>query len=142
MIQPYRIVQATKDDFQAIEEMHDACFDQFYEADSAGHHWWVALDADNYYAGFGGLKVSHKEGGAYLVRGGVLPAHRGQGLQRKLIAARVKWAREADLNYLVTDTIEGNYVSANNLIEAGFRMYDPITPWGADGNCYWRKELV
>ena len=45
-----------------------------------------------------------------------------------------------DLNFLVSSTIE-NCVSANHLIECGFRLFDPITPWEHDGALYWRKEL-
>ena len=44
-----------------------------------------------------------------------------------------------DLNYLITDTIK-RPVSSNHLIDCGFRLFDPITPWANEGSLYWRKD--
>lgn len=125
-----------------INELHAPCFGDREYGPIEGSHWWLAEDPEGAAVGFAGLTVSLREGGAYLCRAGVLKDHRGHGLQRRLIKVREKFARQCDLNFMVTDTVEGNYHSANNLIEEGFRLYDPLTPWGSVGSLYWRKELA
>lgn len=103
-------------------------------------HWWVAYDGDQPVA-FAGLAPSKSTPGAgYLCRAGVLPSHRGQGLQRRLLEARERKARALSMPALVTDTFDNPH-SSNNLIKAGFRMYEPQAPYGRLGTCYWRKPL-
>lgn len=76
----------------------------------------------------------------YLSRAGVLPEHRGNGLQRRLIDVRLRQAQRHGWQWVVTDTIE-NPVSSNNLIDCGFRMYEPKIVWGFKGALYWRKYI-
>ena len=102
--------------------------------------WWLALDGADP-VGFAGLQPSRQWcDAAYLVRCGVLPSHRGRGLQRRLLLAREKHARVSGLRWLVTSTLN-NPASANSLIGRGYRMYEPSIPWGARGTIYWRKCL-
>lgn len=102
--------------------------------------WWVAYDGALPVA-FAGLAVSASvPGGGYLCRAGVLPSHRGRGLQTKLLAARERKARSVGLQVLVTDTFDNPH-SSNNLVRAGFRMFDPPVRYGAVGTNYWRKPL-
>jgi GNAT superfamily N-acetyltransferase len=76
----------------------------------------------------------------YLCRAGVLPAHRGQGLQKRLIRARIQVAKEKGMNWLVTDTND-NPASGNSLIACGFKLFEPTVPWAANGAIYWRMKL-
>jgi GNAT superfamily N-acetyltransferase len=79
----------------------------------------------------------------YLDRAGVAPVARGRGLQRRLIRARLAWARAQGATHAVTYTLPFNVVSSNNLIKTGFRMYDPKRPWaGRDGALYWIKSVA
>ena len=41
---------------------------------------------------------------------------------------------------VVSDTTE-NFVSANNFIRAGYRLYRPLDPWGYPNTLYWRKDI-
>lgn len=110
-------------------------------ADTTRGHWWVAYEGDHP-AGFAGLYESSSDvGTGYLCRAGVLPAFRGRGLQRKLIATRERKAKSLGLTALCTDTIPGNPASSNNLIACGFRMYTPAYDWAGPDACYWRKTL-
>lgn len=103
--------------------------------------WYVAYDEDMVPAGFAGVVPSIRWGDCgYLCRAGVLPSHRGHGLQKKLIRARVKKARQLGWNWLVTDTYE-NPASSNSLIATGFKLFDPTKPWGANKTLYWRLKL-
>jgi GNAT superfamily N-acetyltransferase len=80
------------------------------------------------------------EGVALLSRAGVLPSHRGHGLQRDLIAARVARAREIGKEEVWTTTYD-NPQSGNNLIAMGFRLFVPPYRWGASGTNYWKFPL-
>jgi hypothetical protein len=41
---------------------------------------------------------------------------------------------------IVSDTTD-NRVSANNFIQAGYRLFEPETPWAWAHTLYWRKWL-
>lgn len=103
-------------------------------------YWWIATDGGND-CGFAGLAPSVRwRDTGYLCRAGVVPSHRGKGLQKKLIGVRVRYAKALGWEWLVTDTHD-NPASANSLIACGFKMFDPSVPWGARGTLYWRKKL-
>lgn len=113
------------------------------EAAPGGHGcgwWWIGYDGPLAVA-FAALHPSSQWSDAgYLSRAGVLPSHRGQGLQRRLLRVRERRARALGLGWLVSDT-RFNPPSANNLIAAGFKTFEPSKPWGDDCTTYWKKEL-
>jgi GNAT superfamily N-acetyltransferase len=78
---------------------------------------------------------------AYLSRAGVLPAWRGQGLQRRLIALRERLARRQGFVWMISDTTD-NVPSSNNLIKAGYKLIEPSAPWANSESLYWSKKLV
>jgi len=77
-----------------------------------------------------------------LTRSGVLNSHRGHGLQRDLIAARIAKAQTLKFTELRSTTYDNPH-SSNNLIASGFRMFRPEagTSWGCEGTNYWRLNL-
>lgn len=103
-------------------------------------YWWIMRDETGI-IGFASLREAQsmrKTG--YLSRAGVLPAHRGQGLQKRLIRAREKKARALGWTHLVSDTYD-NPPSANNLIDCGYKTFKPRKPWAFATSVYWRKAL-
>lgn len=103
--------------------------------------WWLVQDAGQPVA-FAALKPSAQFAGVgYLARCGVRQSHRGQGLQRRLLQARERHARQLGWTHLVTDTASGNAASSNNLIRSGYHIYVPSNPWGLEGAIYWIKAL-
>ena len=104
-------------------------------------YWWIVYDASGLPSAFAGLVHSVRWiDCGYLCRSGVLPSHRGYGVQKRLIRVRVRQARALGWKWLITDTYQ-NPASANSLISTGFKMYEPSKPWGADGTLYWRLKL-
>ena len=102
--------------------------------------WWIAYYNDMA-VGFGGVVRSAQwHGTGYMCRAGVMHIARGKGLQKKLIRARIRYARKVGWTHLVTDTTD-NHPSANSLISCGFKMYDPRSPWAYKQSCYWIKKL-
>lgn len=104
-------------------------------------HWWIAYTENNLPVGFAGLVPSQRWGDAgYLCRAGVVYEHTGNGIQKKLIRARVHKAKRLNWNWLITDTT-ANPASSNSLISEGFRLYEPSAPWGYKHSLYWRKNI-
>ena len=103
-------------------------------------HWWIAYD-NNVPIAFAGMVRSNRWLDAgYLCRSGVITQYRGKGIQKKLVAVREKKAKKLHWNWLITDTYH-NPASSNSLINAGFKLFDPSEPWGANGTLYWRKRI-
>lgn len=125
---------------QTITHLHRLSFPNDKVCALAGS-WWIAYDAGQPVA-FAGMNPSARWCDAvYLSRCGVIPSHRGRGLQGRLITVRERSARKAGANWLITDT-RANPQSSNNLIKAGFLLYEPAAPWGFRDALYWRRRLT
>jgi GNAT superfamily N-acetyltransferase len=123
---------------EEIAALQKACLPHDEPVDTTEGDWWLAFDGDAPVA-FACLKPS--EGApntGYLARAGVLPSHRGMGLQKRLIRVRCAQARRYGWEWVRTDTRQ-NTPSANNLIACGFRIFDPPAVWGVTDTIYWRK---
>lgn len=79
--------------------------------------------------------------GCYLGRSGVIPAYRGNGLQRRMIRLRVRWAKRNGYRVVVTDTTD-NIPSANNLMACGFKLYMPRIVYGNPRALYWKLDAI
>lgn len=104
--------------------------------------WWLASHNKKPIGFAGGRQLTIDPDLFYLAKAGVLPAYRGKGLHRRLIHVRTRRAREIGCKEAVTYTMLHNYVSSNNLIKTGFRLYDPENQWvGNDDVLYWCRDL-
>ena len=106
-----------------------------------GATWWIIRGPGGAPAAFGGLKYWAKDRCGYLCRAGVHPAHRGRGLQQRLIQTRVRYAKAQGWRGVYTYTLPHNVHSGNNLIACGFSLFAPSTPWGGEDACYWWLDL-
>jgi GNAT superfamily N-acetyltransferase len=113
-------------------------YDQPYDTNFGS--WWIAIE-NGVDIGFAGLvrTVSWTDCG-YLCRAGVIPAARGQGLQKQFIRVRLRQAKALGWKWVVTDTTD-NPASANSLISTGFKLFQPTKPWGFKNTLYWRRKL-
>lgn len=93
------------------------------------------------YVGFGGVRKLTYENSAILTRAGVAEDVRGRGLHRVLIQARIDWAKSRQLDSIITYTSVDNHASSNNLIDLGFKLYNPAHPWVGEGFLYWIRSL-
>lgn len=106
-----------------------------------GDLWFMSFDGTTP-TGFACVRPLAREPGVwYLARAGVLPAYQGRGLQKQLIAARVRAVRRAGGSTILTDCTTVNYASANSLIAQGFRMFKPGHAWALPNSLYWRLRL-
>ena len=108
--------------------------------DTIHGYWWIATQ-DGVDCAFAGLICSPWWSDCgYLIRCGVVPDMRGQGLQKKFIRVRIRQAKALKMNWVITSTYD-NPASANSLIACGFKMFDPTKPWMAAHTSYWRLKL-
>jgi predicted acetyltransferase len=108
--------------------------------DTTAGYWWIAVK-DGVDIGFAGLVHSSRWSDCCnLIRAGVVPDHRGQGLQKKFIRVRIRQAKALKMNWIVTSTYD-NPASANSLISCGFKMFNPSKPWMTRHTSYWRLKL-
>jgi len=113
-------------------------FDKPYDTNHG--YWWIASQ-DGVDCAFAGLVSSPWWSDCgYLIRCGVVPDMRGQGLQKKFIRVRVRQAKALKMNWVITSTYD-NPASANSLISCGFKMFNPTKPWMAKHTSYWRLKL-
>jgi GNAT superfamily N-acetyltransferase len=145
-----REVDATEEHYhEELTNLHDLTFfDASIRADFERGYWWLVWETDCYPEGQGqpiafcGLTHALSTHGAgYLKRAGVLKPYRGQGLQRRLITVRERKARQLGLKTMLTDTTE-NPPSANSLIRAGYRIFEPAYRWAFQNSLYWKKSLI
>lgn len=103
--------------------------------------WFLVFDESKAPVGFAGMVPSLQwKDAVYFCRAGVLETHRGHGLQKRLIHARINHARKLGYKWAISNTYE-NPPSINSMVNCGFRAYTPSKPWCAEGTCYWRLEL-
>ena len=140
-MKPYRIALA--DLPVAVLALDEICFPHDDRITTADSLWWIVWQDKTpvAYAGMRLCKDPRNLGLAFLNRAGVVPGHRGRGLQQRLIRARVAAARRLAVNELVTYVMIYNVASINSLVNCGFRFYVPATKWGGTTAVYLCKPL-
>jgi GNAT superfamily N-acetyltransferase len=137
-----REVDGTDDEIADIlTELHKLTF--FNEASIPAFdqgHWWMGYCGKEPIS-FASLIPSDRYPRAgYFKRVGVLPAHRGRGLQLRHMRALENRARRNGWTQIVSDTTSNPH-SANNFISAGYWILAPDYPWAFPHSVYWVKEI-
>ena len=125
-------------DYQAIASMDSVLFPGDVPIEGwEDITWWIGIEDGTPVCYCG---VREYADYAYLNRAGVLPKFRGRGYQKRMIKTRLKWAKERGLSS-ISDTSSWNIRSSNNLIKAGFKLFNPSIPWNHEDQLYWKKEI-
>ncbi|MGY8633217.1 GNAT family N-acetyltransferase [Bradyrhizobium sp. 14AA] len=137
-----RIVDASDDDVaDTLSDLHQLTF-----LDTAPlpqfdlGAWWLAYHGDEPVAFAGVVPSTYAPNNGYFSRVGVMQRHWGRGLQLRLMRAVEAHGRRVGWDGIVSDTTS-NPVSANNFIQAGYRLYEPEMPWAWSHTLYWRRSL-
>ncbi|MCP3388246.1 GNAT family N-acetyltransferase [Bradyrhizobium sp. CCGB12] len=140
----YKIRTVDADDDETAEILGDlhrlTFFDGAAMPQFGSGAWWLAYHEEDAVAFAGVVPSTHVRNSGYFCRVGVLQRHRGRGLQLRLMRAIEARGRRLGWNSIVSDTTD-NPASANNFIEAGYRLYEPEAPWAWSHTLYWRKWL-
>lgn len=107
--------------------------------DLNGSDWWLIWDQDDNPVGYCGVVLYDRF--AFHKRCGVIRQARGHGLQRKMLRLRENYARKNGCTTIATYVSIQNTYSANNLIKAGYIIYNPEWRWAGDEFLYVIKTL-
>lgn len=142
----FRIVPT--DDIDRVKELDKFAFPgiTFTQDMEENHVWWLVHDMENpgKIAGYCGAVYRPEHGYVYMSRAAVAAYAQGNGLQRRMIRVRVRWARNQGANRVVTYTLLKNYDSIVNLLKCGFRFDTPAEERqyvGGDVH-YFKKVLL
>lgn len=118
----YRISRT--EDLDEVRELHTMTFptDEWVGDD---REFWIARDSAGRSVGFAAAIYQPSTNVVSLDRAGVLPEAQGSDLQRRLIKARLRWARRLGAHMAIAYTSARNYPSMVNLLKCGFRFYEP-----------------
>jgi GNAT superfamily N-acetyltransferase len=114
-------------DMVTVADLDREIFPADEPVELSGARWWLA----SWYGvpvGFAGLR--QYADGHFFRRAGVVAEHRGQGIHGRLIAARLRAAGTNSDVY--TYAARDNLASANNLVDAGFRLYEPVDRYAGE----------
>jgi GNAT superfamily N-acetyltransferase len=143
----YRVREVDTSDEEIAQELRDLQQITFGNSaplvdPEAGGWWWIAYKED-VSVGFAQLVQStYGPEYGYLKRSGVADKYRGHGLQLRLIRAREQRAKRNGWQWLISETTD-NPPSANNLIRAGFKIFEPAHGrWAFNHSIYWRKQIA
>jgi len=125
-------------DIETVKALHTLCMpgDDF---DLAGQ-LWVCHDETHTPVAFCAARKLTTEPGVFFNRAGVLPCANGQGLQRRMIHARLRWCKEIGAKYAITYTLYNNHASIVNLLKCGFKFEAPAWKWGGAAH-YFVKDI-
>jgi GNAT superfamily N-acetyltransferase len=133
-----------------IAEMDSICFPIDAPPDIDSARWLIGREGPIPAAYCAWKPVEHDGiNVGFHYRAGVLPAFRGQHLQRQMIRLREQAMRAAGLTAAVSYTDADAAASMRNLIAEGYRPYAPtpsttlsgIGRLGRVGFVHWRKNL-
>lgn len=137
----YRIIKARKPShLKAAKRLDKLCFTRGTESAKWDQSvtWIVEHIPTGHVVGYACVRLVENESLVYLSRAGVSLAHRGRGLQRRLIRVRLAYARKLGRG-AITYTVRANPRSINNLIACGFRYYEPAFAWATRDMLYWYR---
>jgi RimJ/RimL family protein N-acetyltransferase len=133
----YRLCKT--DDFESIAFLDSLEFPGCELENFIDTHAWIYWLGDEV-AGFCTLKDCG-QGIGFLSRCAVLPFHRGQGLQAKMIKKRFTAACELNMDVVITYTVHNNVPSNKNLQRCKFELYAPQYEWAGSDKLYWQRKI-
>jgi len=128
------------DKVDQIRELHARIFPQDDKDILDTDELWQIADDNNELVGFCSARVLDKEI-IYFNWAGLLEKAWGQGLHKRMIKARVRWAKKNGFKYAITYTIIENIQSSKNLLKTGFELYIPDFEWGNEKCLYFRRKF-
>lgn len=120
--------------WSALRELEIETFSTDQPYDLSKGYWWIVYCKDTP-VGFAGLDEC-PDGTYFMSRAGVLPAHRGKGLHKRLITIRLAYAKRLGTHEVWTYVEDVNVASKNNLLAKGFKpYYTSVSPTSYNKRC-------
>ncbi len=125
------------DDKAKVQALHTLCMPE--DSYDLSGQLWICHDETGTPVAFCSAREVVEEDCVFLSRSGVLPLANGNRLQRRMIQARVQWAKEVGATMCITYVKYDNHASIVNLLRSGFRLYFPQWRYGGDVHYFKRK---
>lgn len=126
---------------KTITELDDVFFPGCNKEVLAKHFWWFVYDNKDRVVGYAGLRYLDDERYGYFSRAGILRAHRGKGLHKRLISTRIKMVKRLGGDGVITYVATHNNASMNSLVGKGFRAYTPERCWAGPDFLYLKLSF-
>ncbi len=102
---------------------------------------WVVRDESGQAVGYAAMRYLTADKCGYFSRAAVLNKHRRRGLHRRLVRARINFAKRQGWQGVITYTAIDNLASANSLMALGFRLYSPAYRYVGKDFLYFVRML-
>lgn len=124
-----------------ILKLHQKLFplDDFPTEDS-NSSYWLCYHEDKP-IGFAIGRMIPKDKTLFLSRAGVLDGHSGNGIHRRFINCRERFARKQGCSHVVTYVVHNNPKSMVNLVKRKYTIYEPAQNWAGKDVTYFLKTL-
>lgn len=123
--------------YNQLQELDERIFPNCGNEFLKNRDWWVIEVSGKIIAYCGCL---YSEGVCIFNRAWVSKDYRCMGIQKRMIKARIKAAKD-NAARVITYTTNDNVISANNLFKMGFRLYEPSYKWVGKGYLYFGKDI-
>ncbi|NPU64591.1 GNAT family N-acetyltransferase [Bradyrhizobium sp. 83012] len=128
---------------RVLADLHDETFgDTAPQIDTSYGDFWIAYDEATPVGFCQMVQSTLAPNVGYHKRAGVLASHRGQGLQLRFLKVREAYAKRRGWTRVISDTAFHNISSSNNLIRAGYRLFEPPLRWAFATGLYWTKDIT
>ena len=112
--------------------------DDFYEHE--GNIFWIVKKGKEDVGFFQATDCG--DGVMFLSRCGLLESARGQGLHKRMIRTRERYARKHGFESIITYTVRDNISSSVNILKCGYSLYIPEYQYVGDEVLYFKKDLT
>jgi len=117
------------------EEVFFGCGNEFKD----NRDWWVMLNTSGRIIAY--CSCSYSDGVCIFTRAWVHKPYRGKGFQKRMIDCRIRAAKKQGCITVITYTLHNNSYSANNLLDKGFRLYEPQYAYAGRDVIYFQKVI-
>jgi len=100
---------------------------------------WLIVDENGKSVGFCSIELMPNNT-AFLSRAAVF-GKKNQGLHKRAIKCRIKWAKAIGIKKIITYTSHWNFKSIANLIKCGFLFYEPKDKYAGKNAFYFQKRI-
>jgi ribosomal protein S18 acetylase RimI-like enzyme len=141
----FRIRRARDEDLASVAELAASTFRREEVDPDAlvdGNQHWVALDDDRDVAAYLSARIETRPGETvlWIESIAVAPFARGNGLQKRLLRAALKWGEREGAMVARSYTAPSNAESINSFVRAGFSA-TRVPGDGEERWCHWVRPL-
>ncbi len=131
----------TNDDVYEYPGLAQAILNMKGRLDLPSRLWFICLGDNKEWVAYGGYRKIDEQN-VYFGPTFVKEEFRGKGLQRKLIRARLGYAKKEKYKCAITSIYTYNYISGNNIIAEGFKLTRIPMYYDTEPDEVWFRKIL